>query len=122
MTHHSPADSESCTVFTILSVEPDEQSRIVEMLTRANDEVFSEIPGFLARRIYKSIDGRRIVVCAQWSDVESYHAMFRYPAAVAHLRELSAYADDDTPVCRLAPEYVHDPAEWASHSSEVFIG
>jgi len=123
MTHHTPADFESCTVFSILSVEPGEQSHVAEMLTRANDEIFSEIPGFVARRIYKSIDGRRIVVCAQWSDVESYQTMFGYPEASAHLRELAQYADGDTPVCKLARELIPDPAaEWASHSSEVFIG
>src|SRR4051812_47768429 len=123
MTHHNPADSESCTVFTTLSVGPDEQSSIAETLIRANDEIFSEIPGFIARRIYKSIDGRRIVVCAQWSDVESYQAMFRYPEVNAHLRQLAPYANNDTPVCKLAPEFAHEPAEeWASHSSEVFIG
>lgn len=61
----------------MLTVQPDRQRRLVELLAAATDEVMRHLPGFVAATIHASTDGATVVNYARWEPhlytVESVH-------------------------------------------------
>jgi hypothetical protein len=55
------------TVINVFTVEPEEQARLVELLTRATDSSIRHIPGFVAAALHRSLDSTKVTMYAQVS-------------------------------------------------------
>ena len=58
-------------VFTML---PENQQRIVEILTEANSSI-GEMPGWISASIHRSLDGTRVVNYVQYESREAWEAV-----------------------------------------------
>jgi quinol monooxygenase YgiN len=67
------------TLINVFTVEPVNQQRLVDLLTRATDEFVSHASGFLSSTLHRSLDGTKVTMVAQWKSAEDYEAMRRDP-------------------------------------------
>lgn len=81
------------TLINVFTVQPDRQRQLVDVLTRATDDVMRHLPGFVAANFHASTDGTRVVNYAQWESEEAFHAMLGDATAREHMDEASALAD-----------------------------
>ena len=75
------------TLINVFTVEPANQQRLVDLLTRATDEFVSRAPGFLSATLHRSLDGTKVTMSAQWRSREDYEAMRRDPGPLPFLQE-----------------------------------
>ncbi|GCE21318.1 antibiotic biosynthesis monooxygenase family protein [Dictyobacter kobayashii] len=75
------------TLINVFTVEPANQQRLVELLTRATEVSVRYVPGFVAARLHRSIDGTKVTMYAQWRSAEDYQAMRQDPAPLPYLQE-----------------------------------
>lgn len=80
------------------SVEPDRADELLAALSRATEEVFRGLPGFVSANLHLSRNRRCVVNYAQWRSHADYEAMFRDPEVQAHMREAAALALSFDPV------------------------
>jgi heme-degrading monooxygenase HmoA len=89
MAHAQP---DPVTLINVFSVEPEKQQALVELLARATNEVMSKQAGYLAARIHRSLDGRKVAVYARWRSADDFMALADDAAATAHMRRARALA------------------------------
>ena len=80
------------TVINVFTVDPTNQHRLVELLTRATEVSVRHAPGFVSASLHRSTDGTKVAMYAQWRSVEDYHAMRQDPAPLPFLQEALAIA------------------------------
>ena len=71
--------SKSITLINVFSVDPWNQERLLNLLTRATDEFVSRAPGFLSSVLHRGLDGAKVTMVAQWESAAAYEAMRRDP-------------------------------------------
>jgi quinol monooxygenase YgiN len=91
------ADAAVATLINVFTVRADRQQELVDLLTRATEEVMQHLPGFVAANIHASTDGTRVVNYAQWQSAAAFQAMLDDPAAQEHMRQAAALADQIDP-------------------------
>src|SRR5262245_29856467 len=79
-------------LINVFTVEPVNQQRLIDLLTRATDEFVRHAPGFVSSALHRSFDGTRVTMYAQWRSVEDYEAMRRDPAPRPFLEEALTFA------------------------------
>lgn len=87
--------NELLTVIDVFTVEPSNQSRLVNLLVQATALVMKKLPGFISANIHQSDDGTRVVNYAQWRSRAHFEAMMKNPEAQRHLRTATAFAKPD---------------------------
>ncbi|HTD00367.1 MAG TPA: antibiotic biosynthesis monooxygenase family protein [Bradyrhizobium sp.] len=75
------------TLINVFTVDPSNQQRLIDLLTRATDEFVSRAPGFISSALHRSLDGTKVTMVAQWNSAEDYEAMRRDPGPLPHLKE-----------------------------------
>jgi heme-degrading monooxygenase HmoA len=80
------------TMINVFAVEPHNQQALVDLLTRATDEVISKQAGYLSARIHRSLDGRRAAVYARWRSAEDFLALAENRDAAAHMHRARTLA------------------------------
>jgi quinol monooxygenase YgiN len=75
------------TLINIFTVDPANQQRLVDLLTRATDGFVSRAPGFIASTLHRSADGTKVAMYAQWRNAEDYQAMRQDPGPLPFLEE-----------------------------------
>jgi quinol monooxygenase YgiN len=60
------------SLINVFTVDPANQHRLIELLTRATDEFVSRAPGFVFSTLHRSLDGRKVTMYAQWRSTEDY--------------------------------------------------
>jgi quinol monooxygenase YgiN len=84
----SPTPNNSVvTLINVFTVDPANQERLVDLLTRATDGFVSRAPGFIAATLHRSLDGTKVTMYAQWRSVEDYQAMRQDPGPLPFLQE-----------------------------------
>jgi heme-degrading monooxygenase HmoA len=63
------------TLINVFTVEKPNQQRLIELLTRATDDVVCKAPGFISATLYRGLDGAKITMHAQWRSLDDYQAM-----------------------------------------------
>jgi heme-degrading monooxygenase HmoA len=61
----------------VFTVPPDKQLQLIELLGRATRESITHAAGFLGASLYRSIDGTKVTMHAQWRSLADYEAMRR---------------------------------------------
>jgi quinol monooxygenase YgiN len=74
-------------LINVFTVEPANQQRLIDLLTRATDGFVSGAPGFISSTLHRSLDGTKVTMYAQWRSVEDYEAMRQDPGPLPFLQE-----------------------------------
>jgi quinol monooxygenase YgiN len=74
-------------VINVFTVAPEDQQRLVDLLTRATQRSVAHVPGFVAAALHRSLDGRKVTMYAQWQSIEDYERMRGRPDASPFLAE-----------------------------------
>jgi quinol monooxygenase YgiN len=80
-------DDRRLTLINVFAVAPSDQTRLVELLTRATESSVRHVPGFIAAALHRSLDGRKVTMYAQWQSREHYDQMRARPDASPFLAE-----------------------------------
>jgi quinol monooxygenase YgiN len=81
------AKNNMVTLINVFTVDPANQQRLVELLTRATEVSVRHAPGFVSASLHRSIDGTKVTMYAQWRSAEDYQAMRQDPAPLPYLQE-----------------------------------
>ena len=66
-------------LINVFTVEPENQQRLIDILTAATRESVDQEPGFLSATLHRSLDGSKVTMYARWRDAEAYAAMRQKP-------------------------------------------
>jgi quinol monooxygenase YgiN len=86
---------EVTTLVNVLTVEPENQAKLVESLRENTDNVVRTLPGWISTSFVVSHDKRRVVIYSQWRDLESMSAMQSHPQMRAYFPYIAALASFD---------------------------
>jgi quinol monooxygenase YgiN len=86
MTKISP-DNKLVTFINVFTVDPNNQQRLIDLLSRATEASVRYAPGFISASLHRSIDGTKVTMYAQWRSLEDYQAMRSDPAPLPYLQE-----------------------------------
>src|SRR5439155_22483372 len=89
---HISTKSSVVTLINVFTVDPTNQHRLVELLTRATEVSVRHAPGFVSASLHRSLDGTKVTMYAQWRSVEDYQAMRQDGAPLPYLQEALALA------------------------------
>ena len=73
-------------------VDPSDQQRLVDILTKVTGEIVSKAPGFISSTLHRSTDGSKVTMYAKWASLADYEAMRQDPAARPYLEEALSFA------------------------------
>jgi quinol monooxygenase YgiN len=90
-----PLQNEPVTLINVFTVDPLNQERLIELLTRATETSVRHAPGFISANLHRSIDGTKVTMVAQWRSAEDYQAMRSDPAPLPFLQEALTIAKFD---------------------------
>lgn len=80
------------TLINVFTVQPENQQRLVDLLTEATKLAMKKQPGYISANIHKSLDGTRVTNYAQWRSKDDFEAMLENPEAAKHIKEASQLA------------------------------
>jgi quinol monooxygenase YgiN len=84
------------TLINVLTVEPENQKKLIELLRENTDNVVTTLAGWISTSFLASSDGRHIVIYSQWRDHASVEAMQSHPQMVAYFPRIAALAAFDS--------------------------
>ena len=100
--------SPSRTLFTLINVfvvEPANQRRLVELLSRATATFVRHAPGFISASLHRSLDGTKVTMYAQWRSAEDYQAMRESSARLPYFEQALAIAKFDPGIYEVVETY-----------------
>jgi len=68
--------SDIVTAINVISVEPKNQARVVELLSRASDILGKTQSGFISANIHRGLDGTKVVNYVQWCSKDAFQSVF----------------------------------------------
>ena len=80
----------------VLSVEPQKQQELVELLRQNTETVVKTLKGWIATSLIASGDGKRVVIHSQWDTAADVEAMRSDPRMRAYFPRIAALAALDT--------------------------
>jgi quinol monooxygenase YgiN len=83
------------TFINVFTVEPADQARLVELLTKVTETSVRHARGFVSSSLHRSVDGRKVTMYGQWRSMEDYEAMRRDPTPAPILQEIVSFAAFD---------------------------
>lgn len=87
---------EVTTLVNVLTVEPENQAQLVELLHENSKTVVSTLAGWISTSVVVSHDKHRVVIYSQWRDLESVRAMQSNPQMRAYFPRIAALAAFDS--------------------------
>jgi quinol monooxygenase YgiN len=80
-------DDGSVVAINVFTVAPENQPRLIELLTRATEASVRHVPGFVSAALHRGLDGTRVTMYAQWRSMDDYQRMRARPDASPFLEE-----------------------------------
>ena len=106
MTCSRHAGDEHVILINVFTIEPARQQDLVELLTRATEGgSVRRAAGFISARLYRSLDGTKVTMYAEWRSKEDYQAMREDPAALPYLRQALAIATFEPGMYEVVPSF-----------------
>ncbi len=84
--------NEVTTLINTFTVEPDDQSKLLELLRENTENVISQLNGWISTSFIASSDRRRVVIYSQWRDLASIEGMRADPQMKAYFPRIGALA------------------------------
>ena len=81
------AKNEVMTLINVFTVEPTNQRRLVELLTKATEVSVRRAPGFVSASLHRGTDGTKVTMYAQWRSIDHYQAMRQDLSPLPFLQE-----------------------------------
>src|SRR5258705_2226335 len=106
--------SSKLVLINVLTVEPDKQQQLRELLARTTETAVRHAPGFISSSLHRGLDGTKVTMYAQWRSVEDYQAMRENPAPLPYLRQALAIA-------KFEPGMYEVVATYSGAASEIGI-
>ena len=63
------------TVINVFTVAPENQARLIDLLTGATESTVRHAPGFISATLHQSLDGAKVTMYAQWRSWDDYQRM-----------------------------------------------
>lgn len=101
----------------VFHVDPPNQQRLVDILTRVTAEIVSKAPGFVSSTLHRGTDGSKVTMYAQWATLADYEAMRQDPAPRAYLDEALSFATFDPGMYEVVREFRSKAANGHSESA-----
>ncbi len=79
-------------LINVFTTPPDQQQRLIDLLTRATDGLVDRAPGFISSTLHRSVDGTKVTMVATWRSAEDYQAMRQDPRPLPFLQEALTFA------------------------------
>lgn len=92
------------TFVNVLTVEPERQQELVDLLVEGLDEVIRHRPGFVRASVLASLDGGAVINLAQWRSPADAAATQREPDAAAYAQRVAAIARPQPGLYRVVAE------------------
>ena len=86
---------EVATLINILTFEPENQEKVIELLRGSTENVVSRLDGWISTSFIAATDQRHVVIYSQWRDVVSVEAMQANPDMLAYFPKFAALAAFD---------------------------
>lgn len=86
------AETTPVILINVFTTPPDQQQRLVDLLTRATDGLVDSAPGFISSTLHRSTDGTKVTMVATWRSAEDYQAMRQDPRPLPFLQEALTFA------------------------------
>jgi quinol monooxygenase YgiN len=83
------------TLINILTVEPENQQKLIELLRGNTENVVSRLDGWVSTSFIAARDQRHVVIYSQWRDLASVEAMRANPDMSAYFPRIAALAAFD---------------------------
>jgi quinol monooxygenase YgiN len=80
------------TLINVLTVEPENQEKVIELLRGNTEKVVSRLDGWISTSFIAAKDRRHVVIYSQWRDLASVEAMRANPDMVAYFPRIAALA------------------------------
>jgi heme-degrading monooxygenase HmoA len=93
------ADADMTTLINILSVEPDNQRKLVDLLKSATDGLFSTFAGWISTSLLASADSKRVVIYSQWRSSRDIEAFRKNPDVGHYFQRIAALAKVESFEC-----------------------
>ena len=87
---------EVTTLINILTVEPENQPKLIKLLRDNAESVVSRLDGWISTSFIAATDQRHVAIYSQWRDLESVEAMQTNPDMVAYFPRIAALAAFDS--------------------------
>jgi len=84
--------SKLVTFINVFTVAPENQERLVGLLTQVTEGSVRHAAGFVSSSLHRSLDGTKVTMYAQWRTIEDYEAMRKDPTPAPFLREALTFA------------------------------
>jgi quinol monooxygenase YgiN len=84
------------TLINTLTVEPENQQKLIELLRGNTENVVSRLDGWISTSFIAAKDQRHVVIYSQWRDLASVEAMRTNPDMVAYFPRIAALAAFDS--------------------------
>src|ERR1700758_1290142 len=83
-------------LFNVLSVEPQNQQELVDLLRQNTETVIKTLKGWIATDLIASSDGKRVVIHSRWDTAADIEAMRADPRMQAYFPKIAALASLDS--------------------------
>jgi quinol monooxygenase YgiN len=87
---------EVATLVNVLTVEPENQQKLIDLLRGNTENVVSRLDGWISTSFVAATDKRHVVIYSQWRDLASVEAMRTNPDMVAYFPRIAAVAAVDS--------------------------
>jgi quinol monooxygenase YgiN len=87
---------EVTTLVNVLTVEPENQSKLLESLRANTDTVVSMLPGWISTSFVVSHDRRHVLIYSQWRNLASIRGMQEHPQMRAYFPRVASLASFDS--------------------------
>ena len=84
------------TLINILTVEPENQQKLIGLLRDNTENVVSSLDGWISTSFIAGKDQRHVLIYSQWRDLSSVEAMRTNPGMVAYFPRIAALAAFDS--------------------------
>jgi quinol monooxygenase YgiN len=84
------------TLINILTVEPENQQKLIRLLRDNTESVVSSLDGWISTSFIAATDQRHVLIYSQWRDLASVEAMRTNPDMVAYFPRIAALAAFDS--------------------------
>jgi quinol monooxygenase YgiN len=83
------------TLINILTVEPENKSKLIELLRDCTENVITKLDGWISTSFIAATDRRHVAIYSQWRDAASVGAMQANPDMFAYFPKFAALAAFD---------------------------
>jgi quinol monooxygenase YgiN len=87
---------EVTTLINILTVEPENQQKLIKLLRDNTEGVVSKLDGWISTSFISAKDQGHVVIYSHWRDLASVEAMQANPDMVAYFPRIAALAAFDS--------------------------